>query len=62
MARGPSNFRQQDVTRALKAVVAAGAKVTRVEVDPKTGKIVVTTAEAADSGKEDREANEWDRI
>jgi hydroxymethylglutaryl-CoA reductase len=62
MARGPSNFRQQDVTRALKAVAAAGGTVVRVEIDSKTGKIVVITAEAADQLLKAREANEWDSI
>jgi hypothetical protein len=62
MARGPSNFRQQDVTRALKAVAAAGAIVARVEIDARTGKIIVITADEATQLREAREANEWDRI
>jgi hypothetical protein len=40
MPRGPSKFRQQDVTRALKAVAAAGITVRCVEVDS-SGKIIV---------------------
>jgi hypothetical protein len=40
MCRGSCAFRQSDVTRAVKAVVAAGLEVAGVEVD-KTGKIVV---------------------
>jgi hypothetical protein len=40
MPRGPSTFKQQDVTKALKATVAAGIEVSRVEID-KDGKIVV---------------------
>jgi hypothetical protein len=60
VARPPSTFRQQDVTRAIRAVAAAGIVVARVEVD-KSGKIIVITQEGADRGK-DTEANEWDRI
>jgi hypothetical protein len=37
---GPNAFKQHDVTRMVKAVVAAGVNVTRVEMD-KDGKIVV---------------------
>ena len=57
MARAPSTFRQLDVTRAVKAVAAAGVHIARVEID-KTGKIIIITADMADQ----REANEWDRI
>ena len=45
MARAPSTFRQQDVTRAVKAVTAAGVHIARIEID-KTGKIVIITADA----------------
>lgn len=43
MSKGPQTFRQTDVTRALRAVAAAGIQVQRVEID-KEGKIVVVTA------------------
>jgi len=66
MARAPSTFRQADVTKAVKAVVAAGVDIVRVEID-KTGKIAITTASAkgatngvASSAVE--EENEWDRV
>jgi hypothetical protein len=49
MARAPSTFRQQDVTRAVKAVIAAGCAVARVVVE-KTGNIVIMTAQAGSTG------------
>jgi len=56
MARAPSIFRQQDVTRAFRAAQAAGVKVARVEIDG-DGKIVIVTAD----DRERREENSWDR-
>jgi hypothetical protein len=53
MARAPSTFRQQDVTRAVKAVVAAGVGIARVEID-NAGKIVIITGEATESGQAGR--------
>jgi hypothetical protein len=61
MARAPSTFRQQDVTRAVKAVTAAGVHIARIEID-KSGKIVIIPADPADNHhREMTEANEWDR-
>ena len=58
--RGPCTFRQEDLTRALKAAVKAGIEVARFEID-KAGKIVVVTGKA----KEERgteAANAWDEV
>jgi hypothetical protein len=60
MARAPSTFRQQDVTRAVKTVTAAGVHVACVEID-KTGKIIIW-ADAPDRPDGMTEANEWDRV
>ena len=56
MSRGPYSFKQRDMTRAVKAVVAAGLAVARVEVD-KDGKIVIVpgTPEAT------IESGAWDK-
>ena len=58
MSRGPSTFRRQDVTRAIKAAFAAGATRARVEV----GGIVITAekSDAQAANLTDDAPNEWD--
>jgi bifunctional DNase/RNase len=59
MPRGQCIFRQGDVTKAVKAVVAAGVHVARVEVD-RAGRIVVVAGKPSDSVALATESNEWD--
>jgi len=61
MARGPLTFKQRDVTAAVKAVIAAGADVSRVEVG-KDGKIVVVTQMPSATPQDDldRELKEFE--
>jgi hypothetical protein len=47
MSRRPAAFRQSDLTRAVKAVTAAGVGIARVEID-KAGKIIIITGETTD--------------
>jgi hypothetical protein len=62
MGRGPCSFTKRDVETAVKAVLAAGCEVARVEID-KSGKIVVLTGNPSEVGTECREgANPWDTI
>jgi hypothetical protein len=49
------------VTRAIKAVAAAGVHIARIEID-KAGKIVIIAGGATDQAGESTEANEWDRV
>jgi hypothetical protein len=60
MPRAPSTFRQQDVTRAVKAVAAAGVGIARVEID-RAGKIVIIAAAGPGEPSDlDRELLEWE--
>lgn len=63
MPRPPSAFRQQDVTRALRATVAAGIEVRRVEI-AKDGRIVIVAGSPASTSPEvddlDRELSEFE--
>jgi hypothetical protein len=61
MTRRPASFRQRNLTRAVKAVIAAGLHVAGVKVSAQ-GDIEIVTGEdrAQDSGS--REGNEWDAV
>ena len=52
MARAPSTFRQQDVTRAIRAAIAAGVDIARIEV-AKDGRIVIVTGGADPAVQDD---------
>jgi hypothetical protein len=62
MSRIPSTFRQADVTKAVKAVVAAGVDIARIEIDA-AGKIVIVTGKPETQDNEPRAgSNEWDSV
>ncbi len=58
MARGNCTFKQTDVTRALRATVAAGIEVQRIEIE--NGKIVVVVAKNENSDQSTGGNNPWD--
>jgi len=63
VSRRPSAFRQRDVTRAVKAVVTAGLRVSGVKIDPQGAIEVVTgNAVAQDPTPPAPEGNEWDTV
>jgi hypothetical protein len=57
--RQPSTFRQGDVTKTVKAVIAAGLRVVGVKVSA-DGNIEVVTS--GDGERPPSGGNEWDRL
>jgi hypothetical protein len=62
VTRRPSAFRQSDLTRAVKAVIAAGLHVAGVKVSAQGDIEVVTGDGRAQDSVAQRGMNEWDRI
>ena len=58
MTRAPATFRQSDITRAIRAVRAAGVDKVRIEIT-RDGKLVIITGTPTEPNQ--AEANEWDR-
>jgi hypothetical protein len=56
--RGPLKFKKCDVTRAAKAVLAAGVDIARVEIEPVTGKISILTSSGL-GAEEITELDKW---
>jgi hypothetical protein len=58
MSRRAATFRQRDVAVAIKAARAAGCTVSRVEIDPITGKISIVVG-APGEIKEAADLDKW---
>jgi hypothetical protein len=59
MPSAPCNFRQRDLTRAIKGARAAGIDVARIEIE-KDGRIVILPTQSAAVPETAR--NEWDEV
>jgi hypothetical protein len=62
MARTASSFRQIDVARAVRAARVAGMDVKSIEIDPRTGKITISTAAAASGDQEKQDTRLMEAI
>jgi hypothetical protein len=60
--RRPSLFKERDVTRATKAVRAAGLDIARVEIAKDGAIIVVPGKQEQVAGEGSEERNEWDDV
>lgn len=56
MSYRPATVTQAEWTRAIKAAVAAGVVVGRIELDPRTGRVVVYAAGSSAEAAQ----NPWD--
>lgn len=56
--RGRCAFRKADLTRATKAVLAAGINVAKIEIDLVTGKIAVITRDSG-STEQINDLDKW---
>jgi hypothetical protein len=60
MSRGKLKFKQQDISRAIRAVRAAGVEIGQIEIAP-DGRIVIRPGKPAQSDG-DAGQNEWDEV
>jgi hypothetical protein len=56
--RRPSKFKKTDVTRAAKAVLAAGVGIARIEIEPVSGKITIMPSSSSGS-EETTDLDTW---
>jgi hypothetical protein len=58
MSRGAQTFKQADILKLIRAAMKAGFASPRVEIDKKTGNMILVTA----GDDPPPEGDEWDRI
>jgi hypothetical protein len=58
MSKGRAKFKQSDVGRVLKAVRKAGTKCV-IEIDPVTGRMIITTRSETQRKNDDNETEKW---
>jgi hypothetical protein len=58
--RRPSLFKVRDVTRATKAILAAGLDIARVEIAKDGAIVVVPDKQEQETSESNGDRNEWD--
>jgi hypothetical protein len=61
MSRGAQSFKQGDVTKAIKGAFNAGLAVTRVQIDKKTGDIILF-ADHTKAPPDSDAPSDWDDV
>jgi hypothetical protein len=62
MSSGPQRFLETEVKRAIRCVEKAGLQVSGVELNPKTGSILVHTAQPAnDNATQPDSDDDWEK-
>jgi hypothetical protein len=60
MSRARSRFTQADIAKAVKAAIAAGLEIARVQIAA-DGTITIVTGKSAEQ-QQGHQCNEWDRV
>lgn len=61
MSRGAQSFKQGDVTKAIKGAINAGMAVRRVQIDRKTGDIILFADHTKEMSDNDT-SSDWDDV
>ena len=55
----PKTFRQSDLKRAISAAKGAGLEVKHIEIDPATGRIIITTTAGSSTQSSSNPLDNW---
>ncbi|BAB54741.1 hypothetical protein [Mesorhizobium japonicum] len=61
MVARAASFKQADLSRAIKAMVAAGLEIGPVKIDP-SGSIIILPAKKGAATDKSEDDNEWDDV
>jgi hypothetical protein len=59
MPRSPCLFRETDVRRAVKAARSSGIEIAKLEIEPVTGKISITSSSGSSEAMKITDLDSW---